>query len=354
MTGHLPTTAGAAWVPGAASGSGVLPGTDIDEATRTIAGELTALPFQPDLPDRGVGADPLGRCIGLLVDLHAEVVPSGWRVTARPGRDVMRANDFRERDLDAVELQLVGAPALKIQLLGPWSLVAQLETRTGHRAVTDAGAVQDLVESYGEGLRRHLAELSKRLPGTSLLVQVEEPELERVLAGALPTASGFGTVRAVSADRTRQLLESFAATVTRAHPNTSLALTGVRPGTWWSTLQRSGYSWFAAALDDLERTSSLDVIGEAIGEGAGLLMTVRDSDAPDLVERTCRRLLAGWRALGFPEERLARTVVPVAGTPTALPAVAAGLRSAAQVGAALLDPPSSWRDGPVAAGAERH
>lgn len=350
MTSDLPSTTTPPWGSGTASGSGVLPGTDVDKAIRTIAGELTALPFQPDLPDRGVGADPLGRCVGLLVDLHAEVVPSGWRVTARPGRDVVRATDFRERDLDAVELHLAGAPALKIQLLGPWSLVAGLETRTGHRAATDAGAVADLVESYGEGLRRHLAELARRLPGTDLLVQVDEPALEQVLAGSLPTASGFGTVRSVSADVVRQRLDRFAATLVEANPSTVLALTGVRPGTWWPVLQRCGFSRFAAELPDLERTRSLDVIGEAIGDGAGLLVTVRPSDEPDLVEQTCRRLLAGWRALGFAEDQLARSVVPVAGTPAGTPAVAKGLRSAVQVGVALLDPPSSWREGLITPG----
>lgn len=350
MTSELPATATLPWGSGSASGSGVLPGTDVDEAIRTISGELTALPFQPDLPERGVGADPLGRCIGLLVDLHAEVVPSGWRVTARPGRDMVRAKDFRGRDLDAVEQHLVSAPALKIQLLGPWSLVARLETRTGHRSVTDAGAVQDLVESYSEGLRLQLAELARRLPGTSLLVQVDEPELERVLGGSLPTASGFGTVRAVSADTVRQRLDSFAATLLGAHPRAVLALTGVRPGTWWPVLQRCGFTHFAAGLTDLERTSSLDVIGEAIGDGAGLLVTVRPSEELDLVEQTCRRLLAGWRALGFAEEQLARSVVPVAGTPAGTPAVALGLRSAVQVGAGLLDPPSSWREGLITPG----
>ena len=47
-------------------------------------------------------------------------------------------------------------------------------------------------------LRTHVADLRRRLPGvTELLVQVDEPALPAVLAGSIPTASGFGRHRTI-------------------------------------------------------------------------------------------------------------------------------------------------------------
>ena len=56
---------------------------------------------------------------GVLGDILAEVVPSGWRVTRRPGRDTRRAKDFMEWDLDAATEQYAGAEWVKIQVCGP-------------------------------------------------------------------------------------------------------------------------------------------------------------------------------------------------------------------------------------------
>src|SRR4051794_14626398 len=71
------------WHDGGATGIGSLPGVPPDEAAATIAGEVPELPYIAELPDRGVGADMVGRAIGLLVDIFGEVVPSGWRITRR-------------------------------------------------------------------------------------------------------------------------------------------------------------------------------------------------------------------------------------------------------------------------------
>ncbi|MGH3812620.1 MAG: methionine synthase, partial [Pseudonocardiaceae bacterium] len=77
-----------------------MPGTDVLEAARTVIGELPDLPHLPELPDRGAGADMIGRTAALLVDLAVELVPSGYRVTARPGGDHRRGVDLLRTDLD--------------------------------------------------------------------------------------------------------------------------------------------------------------------------------------------------------------------------------------------------------------
>ena len=85
------------WPDGAATGVGSMPGTDAREAAGVVAGELPLLPHIVELPARGVGADMIGRTAALLVDIAVEVVPTGYRVTARPGRDHRRATDFLKR-----------------------------------------------------------------------------------------------------------------------------------------------------------------------------------------------------------------------------------------------------------------
>ncbi len=200
------------WPAGAATGVGSLPGTDVTEAAATVVGELPLLPHLPELPARGVGADMIGRTAALLVDLAVEVVPSGWRVTARPGRDHRRALDLLRFDIDALDAACAGPRPewVKVQAAGPWTLAASVELHTGHRVLTDRGAVREFAGSLGEGLRAHVAEVAERT-GARVLVQLDEPSLPAVLAGMLPTASGWGTVRSVSAQDAQDLLRDLVA-----------------------------------------------------------------------------------------------------------------------------------------------
>src|SRR3954447_24657016 len=131
-----------------ATGIGSLPGEDIDAALALVFPELPDLPHLPELPARGPGADMIGRTAGVLVDLHVDLQPSGWRLTDRPGIDERRARDFLSRDLDAIE-EHAGeyAGPFKVQVAGPWTLAASLERVRGDRALADLGACRDLAAS---------------------------------------------------------------------------------------------------------------------------------------------------------------------------------------------------------------
>ena len=64
--------------------------------------------------------------------------------------------------------------------------------------LADFGARRELAQALAEGLTGHVADVRRRLPGVDrLVVQVDEPALTAVLAGAVPTASGFGRHRTV-------------------------------------------------------------------------------------------------------------------------------------------------------------
>ena len=116
---------------------------------------------------------------------------------ARPGIDVRRARELLDRDLDAlVPVAATHDGPLKVQLAGPWTLAAALQTERGP-VLADAGAVRDLVESLAEGVRDHVEQVRRRAPHAQLMVQLDEPALPAVLAGAIPTSSGLSRVRAV-------------------------------------------------------------------------------------------------------------------------------------------------------------
>jgi hypothetical protein len=187
-------------VPGRASGVGSWPGTDVVDTVRTTFGELPEphVPYLPELPARGPGADMIGRAAALLVDLPVDLQPVGWRLVDRPGRDLARAQAWLRQDLDVLAEVADGyGGALKIQCTGPWTLAAGVHLPRLERAVVDAGACRDLAGSLAEGLTRHVGEIRRLVPGAEVVVQLDEPSLPAVLAGALPTASGFGRLAAI-------------------------------------------------------------------------------------------------------------------------------------------------------------
>jgi methionine synthase II (cobalamin-independent) len=72
-----------------------------------------------------------------------------------------------------------------------------MERRRGDRVLADAGARRELAQSLAAGLADSVADLRRRVPAASLFVQLDEPALPAVLAGAIPTASGFSRHRTV-------------------------------------------------------------------------------------------------------------------------------------------------------------
>ncbi|MFD6640477.1 methionine synthase [Micromonospora chalcea] len=316
------------WPTGAATGIGSLPGTDIAEAQRVVLGELPTLPHLPELPARGPGADLVGRSAGLLVELPVELYAGRWRIAPRPGRDLRRARDLMERDLDQLAEQAEGyAGPVKVQAAGPFTLAAALELPIGGRMLRDPGAVRDLAGSLGEGLRRHVDAVTRRLPRASVLLQLDEPSLPAVLAGRVPTESGFGTHRPVETEVARALLRDVIdaagvpALVHCCAPDVPLDL-----------IRSAGAVGVAL---DLSLVTELDPLGEAIDAGLGLLagaaptLPPASGRAPTSAE-VADRVRRVWDQLGFPRRRLAEQVVvtPACGLAGATPGYARAVLTA--------------------------
>lgn len=323
----------------AGTGVGSLPGTDEAAALRLVfaeLGERPGVPFLPELPNRGVGADMIGRTIALLVDMYAEVQPSGWRIVDRPGRDHGRALSHLSRDLDLLEEHAQGySGPLKVQAGGPWSLAASVELQHGDKMLADPGAVRDLAASLAEGLTAHLSDLRKRVPGAQVLVQLDEPVLPWVLRGTVPTASGFGRLRAVeeqvARDTLRQVVEAVDAPV---------IVHCCAPDVPFSMLRAAGAAGIGFDFaQPLARAD--DDLGEAIEAGTVLFAGVVPSTDPIGTQPTVKSLLdqvLGLRRLGFAADRLAGSlaITPSCGLAGASPAWAArALRLCAQTARAL-------------------
>ena len=271
------------WAQGSATGIGSMPGTDAAEATRVVAGELPDFPFLPELPDRGPGADVVGRTAGLLIDIPVEVTPRGWRLAERPGRDLGRARSMLSSDLDVLAEVLDGYRGLvKIQLCGPWTLAAALELpRTMNVAVADPGAVADLTASLAEGAAGYVAEVLKRVPGAQLVVQLDEPSLPAVAEGEVPTASGLSRLAAVEADTLRDGLAQVLASI-RGYTVVHCCATTVPFG----IIRAAGTDAVSFDLSQLRRGEE-DAVAEAAEAGMGLL-TGAVSTMPDGVAETGR------------------------------------------------------------------
>ncbi|WP_344951248.1 methionine synthase [Sphaerisporangium flaviroseum] len=326
------------WKAASATGVGSHPGDDPAETLRMVLGELPDLPYLPELPARGVGADMVGRTASLLVDLSVEVQPSGWRFSDRPGRDAGRARDHLARDLDALEELAQGYEGpFKIQVCGPWTLAGSIELRYGDKTLADPGAVRDLTESLAEGLAQHVAGVRARVPGAQVLVQLDEPGLPGVLAGSVPTASGFGRLDAVeapiAADRLRAVLP--ADTFTLVHC--------CAPEVPFRVLSTAGVS--AISLDaSLLRRKSEDRIGEAIEAGTAFFLGVVPGTETRLrdIGEIAKPVAGLWRRLGFDPARLAGQVVltPSCGLAGASPAYArAALERCREAARALAEDP---------------
>ena len=308
-------------VPGRATGIGSWPGTDVVDAMRTTFGELgepPGLPYLPELPARGPGADLLGRAAAMLVDLA-------------------RAQASLRQDLDLLAEVAEGYSGdLKVQVAGPWTMAAGIWLPRLERAVVDPGACRDLVGSLAEGVARHVEEVRRLVPGATVVVQLDEPGLPAVLRGELPTASGFGRLRAVEEPTVVDgLREVLAAAVRAGAAGTAVHSCAAEPPI--QLLRRTG----AGAISlDVRRlgTAGWEAVGEAVDGGAalwaGIVPAVGDPGRP---ERAADAVGTPWSRLGLPTVDLAAVVVtPTCGLAGSSPATARAAIATAVSAASLL------------------
>ena len=279
------------------TGVGSMPGDDqhaFDEAVKVALGEVD-VPFLPEVPGRGVTAGMTGRALALVTELGVDLQPADWRLTGGgSGVDHRRARSLLAQDLDTFEEQAQGLTGpVKVQVAGPWTLAATVERPRGDRVLADHGARRDLAQALAEGVRDHIRDVRRRLPGSDrIIVQVDEPALAAVLAGQVPTASGFHRHRSVDRPEASDLL----GTVLGA-----IAAEGAEPwvhscaaGTPLDLVRGAGARGLSVDLDVLDAAGH-DQLAEALEAGEtvvlGVVPTVQTAtDDQRLTERVLRWL----------------------------------------------------------------
>lgn len=271
-----------------ASGVGSMPGDDqhaLDEAVRVVLGELgerPGLPFVPEVPGRGAGASMTGRALAVVDSLDADLQPAGWRLTGgagSPGVDHRRARSLLAQDLDALEetAQDYTGP-FKTQVCGPWTLAATVERPRGDRVLADHGARRELAQALAEGVRAHVRDLRRRLPGCDrLVVQLDEPALPAVLAARVPTASGFGRHRSVEPPVASEALGWVLAAITAegGEPWVHCCAAGAP----LSLMRGAGAHGLAVDLDQLGLADH-DSLAEALEAGGAVALGVVGTAVP--------------------------------------------------------------------------
>jgi methionine synthase II (cobalamin-independent) len=294
----------------AATGVGSWPGTSPRQAAEVVVGELHSMPHLVELPARGVGADMIGRAGALLVDIAIDTTPRGYRISARPGAVSRRAHSFLDEDIDALEeaFELAGlrggGRTVKVQVPGPVTLAAQLELTSGHRAITDVGALRDLTASLAEGIALHCADVTRRLQ-SPVAVQFDEPSLPAALAGRLSGVTALTPVHPVDETVAVELLDECAAAV-----RGDVAVHCCAASLPWEMLGRSKVHALGIDPSALD-ASSLDGLGEFVDSERTVLLGIVPSAQPPRAPsagQLAEMAVSVTDRLGFPRHYLVERI----------------------------------------------
>ena len=277
-------------------GLGSLPGTDFPGALRWVLDELGPTAFLPELPARGPGSGIIGRGVALLDGLGADLQPSGWRLTPGRGADQRRAVAQWRRDLDDLEEQAAGYDgSLRVAVVGPLTLAAGVSRPLGDLVLADHGARRELAASLASGVGEAFAEIARRVPQVRLTAQVDEPMLPLVLAGGVPTASGFSRHRRVEPAEAVAALRLLRDAL---EPTTAdVVLHCCAPGLDLDVVRRSGIDGVSVDAGTLD-TRGWDAVAQWLEAEGRLVLGVVPTDRPDRVPALDDVVRAAVQALG--------------------------------------------------------
>jgi len=187
------------------TGLGSWPGKDLAEAIDQVREAFPEEPFLPELPARGLGADMVGRSLGLIgqaAGFACEPTATGWATSSYRSRAQRAAWATLRDDLDiaADSLQDWAGPC-HLSLAGPWTLAAVVGRGSREVLLADAGACRDLAGAWREAVAFWSRRSRHLMPETQWSFQIDEPLLPAVSQGAVPTLSGWGHHQAVAADQ---------------------------------------------------------------------------------------------------------------------------------------------------------
>lgn len=289
-----------------------LRGTDFPETFTVLRGELGAphLSTVPLLPERGPHAELAARTCAVLDSLYADRQPHGWRISGVHGDDSRRARQQLTSDLNVVA-DVLGAESgadtgpVAFSLLGPVSLAATVHVHNGEKLQSDPGARRDLAQSWCSGVTDLVAALRRNTDGRGVVLMLEEPELDRVLTGRIPTASGYRTLRSLPRHEIRSTL-SDAVAACRAAGAETVVLDAGAVGTEWAPRVDADVAVLGVPDGPTEQWEPLAALHEA---GVRLCFDTVPVTGRTPVSELVRRVLGPWRELGMDPAALLGTML---------------------------------------------
>ena len=235
----------------------------IDDAVRQST-ELWDLPYLPEIPARGPGAEMVGRALGLL-EIGMERGTSRWRVSASSGQEQRRAKAMLRDDLDVLAEVLDGYEGpLKVSLTGPYTLLALVDLPRGEPMVIDPGARRDLVQAHLAAVRELVARVRALVPGARPVLQLDEPALGGVAEGAIRSSSGLRQCPPVEPEEFGRAYGALASL------DPGLVVHSCAPAPW-RPLMDAGVHTFAV---DAELPGEVDLLAEHVDAGGDLWLGI--------------------------------------------------------------------------------
>ncbi|BDO41561.1 hypothetical protein [Cellulomonas sp. NTE-D12] len=330
----------------AVTGPGPWPGVDALEAQNVVLGELgsppegvTGMPFAVVLTQRGPWSDLLGRAVGMLVDLPVELGPHGWRLTGRPGGDLVRSRSYLRDDVDALAVAAHGwSGPLVVPVCGPVTTAASVDLSRGERVLSDPGASRDVAESLAAGVVDHLASLRRAVPGARPTLLLHEPALAAAIEARVPTFSGRATLRAVPVQVAGERIAAVAAAARAAGAGDVVVHTGSSLVGLPAAIA-AGADGVAVEIKDLPAAGWEQLAG-AVEAGTALWAQLAPAPrasggAADLAAHA-QQLLQPWSRIGLATAQL-EGVVLLAAVADGAPSARSGLAEAVQAAQRVAD-----------------
>lgn len=299
------------------TGVGSLPGTSVRDAVSLVTGEFPDLVFLPELPARGPGADMIGRTAALLGqvsdDFAVATTPTSWRFVDRQGLDMRRAAGYWREDLETFEeLCHMAAGDVKVQVAGPITLAASVALARGERAISDEGALRDIADAHREAVVAHLADVRRRLPRASIIVQVDEPSLDAALQGTIRTQSGWGRIWPLEEAQVRAWHKELAAAIVAGAGTPWMH--SCAPNWPIELAHAAGYRGMSGDVSLLQDRDE-DALAAAIESGviwvAGVIPTLDEQlvAVPRTEAKAAELIRHRYQRIGFPDSVLAKSLI---------------------------------------------
>lgn len=302
-------------------GPGLWPGEEILRAQLEIFEDLSVaptgidpVPFLAELPVRGAHATRLARTLAILEEMPAELGPHGWKLSDHSGMDLERTQRLLGNDLEAFTIAGNGYEGpVTIDVVGPWTLSAELYLARGDRALTDLGAVAELGLSLAQGISQLVVKLKSQLPGADVTFRIHENMIGQIAAGVLPTFSGYSRISAVPGPTLVQHLTPLISAT-----ESSGARSAVNVGDAWVGIAPAVHAGAHTIAMDFGRANAWnergwELIARAIEKGHGFWMGL---PAPEVsqcagpnIKSLADSLLVPWQRIGLEAQRLTNVSV---------------------------------------------